>query len=261
MDVGFSNTNVAAAERDVVSRDLAREDAARVLENFLGRYPSAKISAGATLPDLKQDVPAGLPSELLMRRPDLVAAQAAVYASARRADATRKELLPSFRLTAGGTSASGELTEMLIDPDEIVWNVATSLAQTIYQGGALRADARRALEQNEEQIRNFASLVLTALREVESALAAERSLLKQEYWISQQVQQSNLAEEQAERDYTEGLVGILELLEAQRRAVNGRVSQIVLRNQRLQNRIDLYLALGGDFKTEPEKLEVQSESE
>ncbi len=250
LDVQFSRNNIASAERDVVGREQARDEAARVLEGLLGRYPSAAVRAGTELPKLRKGVPAGLPSELLMRRPDLVSAAGAVRASAKRADAARKDLLPSFRLSAGGSTSSEELGEMLLDPEQIVWNAASSLAQTVYQGGALRAEARRALERNREALQNFAGEALRALREVESALAAERSLAQQEAFLEVELRQADLAEKQASRDYSEGIVGILEVLEAQRRAVQARNSMISLRNQRLQNRVDLHLALGGDFRTE-----------
>jgi outer membrane protein TolC len=250
LDVQFSRNNVASAERDLVGRNLSRDNSARALEVLLGRYPSGAMRTGKELPTLKSSVPAGLPSDLLMRRPDIVAAAAAVEASAKRANAARKDLLPSFRLTAGGSTSSPELGEMLIDPEKIVWNAATSIAQPVFEGGSLRAQARRALAQNEESIRSFAATVLRALREVESALAAERSLAQQEAFLAVELRQANLAEKQALRDYSEGIVQILSVLEAQRRAVAARNSMIALRNQRLQNRVDLHLALGGDFKTE-----------
>ena len=81
-------------------------------------------------------------------------------------------------------------------------------------------------------------------------LAADRSLAKQEDFLASELEQAALAEKQAERDYSEGInPNILSVLEAQRRANNARASMIRLRNQRLQNRIDLHLALGGDFET------------
>jgi multidrug efflux system outer membrane protein len=261
LDVQFSRNNVAQAERALISTQLSRDDAARQLEILLGRYPSAELGAkdksrnedqlelARAFPDLPKDVPSGLPSELLMRRPDLVAFAAEVRASASRADASRKNLLPSIRLNGGGSTSSDSLNQMLTDPDYIVWSIASSLTQTVFQGGALSAQARLALERNEISIRNLAEAALQAFREVESALATERSLAAQEAFLDTELKQATLAEQQSARDYSEGIVGILEILEAQRRAVNARRSMISLHNQRLQNRIDLHLALGGDFGT------------
>ncbi|MEM0897078.1 MAG: efflux transporter outer membrane subunit [Verrucomicrobiota bacterium] len=249
LSVQFSRSNVASAERALIRARLDRDEAARSLEILLGRYPSAEVEGRADLPGLPGAIPVGLPSELLWRRPDLVAAEADLRASARRADAARKDLLPSLSLNAGGATTSDALSRILLDPEYIVWTVASSLVQQVYQGGEPVAAAREALANNEVAVRTFAELALLAFQEVESALAAERSLAEQEVFLEMELRQANLAEAQAEREYSEGLVGILELLEAQRRAVSARTDMISLRNQRLSNRVDLHLALGGDFST------------
>ena len=121
--------------------------------------------------------------------------------------------------------------------------------QQVYQGGEPIAAAREALANNKVAIHTFAELALVAFQEVESGLATERSLAEQEVFLEVELKQANLALAQAEREYSEGLVGILELLEAQRRAVRARTDMIELRNLRLRNRVDLHLALGGDFET------------
>ncbi|MGI9239229.1 MAG: TolC family protein, partial [Verrucomicrobiales bacterium] len=248
--------NVASAQRALVRQRLLRDETARTLEVLLGRYPSAELQSGDKLPTLSKDIPAGLPSELLWRRPDLVAAGADLKASARRASAARKDMLPAIALTGRASTSSIELSDVLLDPEFIVWNAAASLAQTIYRGGAPSAEARRALANNEAALRRFASIALRAFREVESSLATERSLVDQEKYLAVELRQASLAEKQSAREYSEGIVGILEILEAQRRAVDARSSMISLRNQRLQNRIDLHLALGGDFATPPPEPET-----
>ncbi|MFT5123397.1 MAG: multidrug efflux system outer membrane protein [Candidatus Omnitrophota bacterium] len=249
LNVQFGRTNVASAERSLVRARFNRDEAARALEVLIGHYPAAEMEGRSELPELPIEVPAGLPAELLMRRPDLASAAASLSASAYRADAADKELLPSVRFTGGVSSADDSLGRMLVDPETFVWNIASSLSHTIYQGGAPSAAARRALAENEVAIRSFADQALRAFREVESAMALERSLAEQEAFLKVEQTQANLAEAQAARDYSEGLVDIISLLEAQRRAVNARNDMIALRNQRLQNRVDLHLALGGDFDT------------
>jgi len=251
LDVNFGRNQVASAERSLISRQLARDEAKRSLELLMGRYPATAIAGHDQLPTLHRAVPAGLPSELLMRRPDLVAAAADLRASAERASAARKRLLPSIDLSASGatTIPSLELANLIKDPSAITRSVAASVTEPVYRGGSLRAQARRALALNEAAIATFSGLALRAFREVESALATEHSLAAQERFLETELQQANLAETQAYRDYSEGIVGILSVLEAQRRAFNARNSMIALRNGRIQNRIDLYLALGGDFQT------------
>lgn len=251
LDVLFGRSQVASAERSLNVRELQRDEVRRSLEILLGRYPAASIEGRDRLPTLSETVPAGLPSELLMRRPDLIAAAADLRASAERADAARKNLLPSIRLSGGGSTVSDKLKDLLSDPTAIAWNVAASISQPIYEGGALTAQARQALARNEAAIESFASIALLAFREVESALDTEQSLAEREPFLENELSQSDLAETLAYRDYADGTVGILSVLEAQRRAFNARSSMISFRNARLQNRINLHLALGGDFEILP----------
>ena len=138
-----------------------------------------------------------------------------------------------------------------LDPAYLTWSIASSLAQTVYRGGAPSAQARAALERNKATIQDYVQSVLRAFREVESALQTDRSLLEQESFLLIEVRQAGLAQAASERDLGLGIEGssVLEILEAQRRAVNARGSLIRLRNQRIQNRLDLHLALGGDFET------------
>lgn len=250
VDVQFARNNVASAERSLRVRRLNRDNAARALEIFLGRYPSASVASSNELPALSGNVPAGLPSALLSRRPDLQAAAADLYASAQRAEASRKDLLPGLRLT-GGASNGADSIRRAFDPNFLLYSIASSLSRTIYQGGALSARARAALEQNKAEIYDYSRIALLAFREVESALAADLSLAEQQVFLEKEVQQTQLAEKRALSDITLGIDGasFLEYLEAQRRSENAGISLIRLKNDRLQNRIDLHLALGGDYTT------------
>ncbi|MCH7225299.1 efflux transporter outer membrane subunit [Haloferula sp. A504] len=250
LDVQFGRTNVAAAKRAVASTRLVRDEAARTLETLTGSYPSGRTRAGSDLPKLSREVPSGIPADLLERRPDLAVARADVYASARRADAARKSLLPSLALTGSGGTPTSRFSDFL-NPDWLVASIAASLAQNLYSGGELTAEARAALERNQAAVHDYRQVALEAFREVESALAAEVSLAEQELYLRREVEQAALAEEQSTRDYADGIEGsdILDVLEAQRRANNARSSLIRLRSDRLRNRIDLHLALGGDFST------------
>lgn len=249
LDIQFGRNNVASAKRSLESQLLAREEAARSLELLLGRYPLGTIPSDTELPRLPDSMPAGLPLELLERRPDLRAAKARLLASMDRADAARLNLLPSLSITAGSSNSSPSFTR-LFDLDELVHSLSGRLGQALFRGGALEADARTALERNRAEIHRYAQTLLEAFREVESALAADRSLARQKRFLDEQLKQAVLAERQSERDYTEGVnPNILSVLEAQRRANNARLSLLVLRNQRIRNRIDLHLALGGDFAT------------
>ncbi len=250
LDLQLSRNNVYNEERTLQGRLRNRDDAKRNLEILLGRYPKAAMNAPSDLPDFRKNIPAGLPSDLLNRRPDLVRAQQRLIASFHRAVAAQKNLLPAIRLTGSSGTRSPQLSDLL-NIDHLVSSISGSLTQSIFEGGALREEARAEVAKNRAAIYDYANVALAAFREVESRLAAEDYLAKEEEFQRKSLRQAVLAEKQAGRDYAEGVRGtdILNLLEAQRRASNARDSLIVIRNQRIQNRISLHLALGGDFKT------------
>ena len=251
LSVLFAKNNLVSADRSVLSRQLALDEAKRTLELLLGRYPAAEIEARDRLPDLPATIPAGLPSELLMRRPDLVAAAEDLLASARRARAARKELLPAINLSGNLRGSDESLADLLVDPARIAFNLAESLSQPVFRGGRLQAQARQAFLRNRVRAESFVATALQAYREVESALDRDSSLAAQQEFLEVELAHADVAEAQANREFSEGVITFIQVLEAQRRAVNARNAMISLRNQRIQNRIVLHLALGGDFSTLP----------
>lgn len=251
LDIQFARTNVSSAERSLETSRQNREDAARGLEVLQGRYPGGESRAAKDLPDLPGEVPAGIPADVVERRPDLAAARARLFASAKRADSARKNLLPDFSLN-GSASTAGPRFSDLLSADFLVSSITASVDQLIFDGGVTAANARAAVANNEQLVEDYAQLALEAFREVETTLSADRSLAKQEVFLKSEVEAATIAERQAERDYSEGInPNILSVLEAQRRATDARAALIRLKNERLQNRFDLHLALGGDFQTEP----------
>lgn len=249
LDIQFARTNVSSAQRGLEARLQDRENAARALEVLQGRYPGGQTRGASKLPNLPSAVPAGIPAEMIERRPDLAAARARLFASAKRTDAARKSLLPDLSITGSGGTAGARLSDLL-RPDFLISSITGRVDQFLFDGGGRAALSRAALARNERLVNEYAQLALEAFREVEATLSADRSLAVQEKFLTEEVAQATLAEKQSERDYAEGVnPNILSVLEAQRRANNARAAIIRLRNARLQNRFDLHLALGGDFAT------------
>ncbi|MFK7851618.1 MAG: efflux transporter outer membrane subunit, partial [Akkermansiaceae bacterium] len=231
LDIQFARTNVSSAQRALEATKLDREEAARTLEVLQGRYPTGRTAGARDLPKMKSSVPAGIPATMVERRPDLAAARARLLASANRADAARKNLLPDLSLT-GSSGSSGARVGDLLKPDFLINSITANLSQFLYDGGEREAQARAALARNERLVYQYSQLALEAFREVEATLAADRSLRIQEKFLEEEVKQASLAEKQAERNYAEGVnPNILSVLEAQRRATNARASIIRLRNR------------------------------
>jgi outer membrane protein, multidrug efflux system len=251
LDVRLERANLAGAEAELEGTLIVRERRVRSLEVLLGRYPKGELAIATALPDIETAVPAGLPAEILARRPDVRSVAYRLAASDQRFTAARKNRLPGIALTASGGVTSGELGNLL-DFDAIIWSIAADLAAPVFQGGRLQAERDLAGAENQEVLADYAQVVLVAFREVETALSAERILASQEAALEVASRESVEAEALALERYRAGLVDIITWLEARRRAFNARSALLGISNARLQNRIALYLALGGGFETEAE---------
>lgn len=246
LDVSLSRADLARAESTVQQRMATADQTRRTLETLLGGYPAGTERGMGGLPSLRRGIPAGLPSEMLIRRPDLRASERRVYAALASESAAKKTLLPSLRLTAQAGRTSQRI-EQLIRPESAIWNIGTQAAQTLFQGGRLKAGIDLERARYDESLQTYAGNVLTAFREVETALAAEQFLLQQEAALERASTEAERAEQLALSQYEKGLSEVLTLLDARQRAFDSRSTLTSVRAQRLRNRAALHLALGGEF--------------
>lgn len=249
LEVRQIRTQQAFAESDIGIRSRLLDQAARALETLLGRYPEASLSINQTLPSLPQSIPVGIPADLLSRRPDLIVAERKLAASAQELVATRKDLLPKISLTASGGSSSQDFNNLL-DSNFSIWSLGGNLTQPIFQGGRILANIERSKALREQAIANYRATALQAFLEVESTLAAERYLQQEQAQLLLASNEAEATEALAWQRYRDGTADFLNVLNSQRSAVAARSRLISLRNLLLQNRIDLYLALGGPFENE-----------
>jgi len=246
LDVRLERANLAGAQAKFQSRRVDLERARRSLEVLLGRYPAGLIALPDQMPTLHANVPAGLPADLLARRPDIRAAYLRIESSTKRQQAASKAHLPSLRLTSAGGLSSSELRS-LMNFDSLLWSLAMSIASPIIDAGRIDAQVDLQAARADQQLASYAKVVLQAFSEVENALAIEGLLLERERALTISAEESGLAAELALERYTKGLVDIVTWLEARRRAFDAHSALITVSNQRLQNRVALFLALGGDF--------------
>jgi len=249
LDLRLALSNEAGAEALLQRRQRQLDGALRQLEILLARYPSAALlerypSAG--LPDLAAPVPAGLPAEIVSRRPDLVAAERRLMANDQQLLAARRALYPRLSLTGSGGSLALEIADLL-DGDFGVWTLAANLVQPIFEGGRLRAGVDAAAAGSDETFAQYVTAVLRAYGEVETALAAEAYLTARAGHLEEAATQLVAAQRIAEDRYREGLGGYLVVLESQTRALLAQSELLVVRRELLENRVDLHLALGGGF--------------
>lgn len=246
LDVRLSESNVATAESVLTQRKDHLQRIKRQIEVLLGRYPASRIALSESLPAISEPVPAGIPADIVRRRPDLISAEKRLTASHARLIESRRALYPRISLTGSGGTSSDELSNLL-DGDYSVWNLIGNLIQPLFQGGRLRAGVKLAQAREQEALARYAQSVLSAYAEVETSLATEKHLEQREKAVENAAEQATAARQLAQDRYAKGLTNLIEVLEAQRRSFDSQSQLLSLRRQRVDNRIDLYLALGGDF--------------
>ncbi len=246
LDLRLIVSNYEAARASESSRQNQLDQQKRRLELLAGRYPAASITATGNIPDLSGDVPVGLPVNLLERRPDLQAAKARLYSAGYNSQAADKALLPAFSITASGNNSSQGFSDIL-QLDNIFWNVLGNLTQPIFQGGKLRYSAKASKKLFEAEQQVYARTLLTAFKEVEDALSSERALKEQVIYTAKAAENAIAAENVALDQYGRGLIKISVLLQSQRQSLAQQSQLLSIKKQRINNRIALHLALGGDF--------------
>lgn len=243
----LAQTELATSRATLALWRGERERALRQIELLVGRYPSGRSFTTAGLPGPPPPPPAGLPSELLCRRPDILAAERRFAAAGKRAAAAHLARYPSFSLTGSKGTTTDSLHEVL-DSSAGVWSLAGGVVQPILSGGRLREEERLAQTDERIALGELQQAVLRAFGEVEQALVAEKFFAEREAAAREAAQHAAAAAEAAVTDFADGAVDALTLLEAQDRKVQTAFQLAELRRRRLDNRVNLHLALGGDFE-------------
>lgn len=241
-DLSAANVDLAQAAIDQDQRALA--EAQRALELLVGDYPAAEVEAAERLPNLPPVPPTGVPAELLERRPDVLAAEERVNAAFYNVKQAQAARLPSLTLSASGGT--------LLDPEELFWSIAADLFGPVFTGGRLEAQVDAASAQQRQAIGRYASVALQAFREVENALSGERYLAQREAHLDQASDRLRDASEAAQNRYQQGLLTIIDLQQVRRQDFQTRAQLVGVRFERLRQRLDLFLALGGSVTPAPD---------
>ncbi|RAU21161.1 RND transporter [Paramagnetospirillum kuznetsovii] len=239
---------LAQGEATIPPLSLQRERAFNKIATLLGRAPSRLTLTGKTLNDLKiPEVVPGLPSDLLLRRPDIKKAEANLIAANANVGVARAKMLPSFTLT-GGRGWASQVLDYIASPASIYWTVAGSLAATVFDNGKTEADIAYAKARFEELLETYQQAILASLRDVEDALASIR--LEGELEVAQK--EVLLASLDAYRLSSEafrlGMVDYLNVLETQRTRFQAEDAKVQSRFGRMSAVVALYKALGGGME-------------
>ena len=241
----------AGTYRDALRQlELAREQAIRALEILLGRYPAAAAITAPQLAGFPGEIPTGLPSELLERRPDVVAAERRIAVAFNRVHEARAARLPAIALTSSVSSISSDLF-LLKDHDNPVWSVGANLLMPLFRGGALKTQVEIRTAEQKQAVAEYAAVGLRAFGEVENALSAEIAAREREQILTQTLSDNRQALAVVETQFEVGSTD-LRFVEQRQLALNATQSALirVQTEQRVQ-RVNLHLALGGSFEPSP----------
>lgn len=247
-DVAQLQADVTATRDAQRQARLAVEQSRRALEALLGRYPAAQLEAAQAFSEVPLDVPAGLPSQLLERRPDIVAAERRVAAAFGNVTVAKAARLPRLSLTAGVNSISSDLF-VLQDRDNPIWSAGASIFGPIFDGGALAAqvDAREA--ERKEAVARYAQTAQAAFAEVEGALSNGVALAERRGILAAQAQSQEQSLKLAGERLRVGQGDLRAVLQQQLALYGVRKSQLRIDAQQRIERVNLLLALGGGLES------------
>jgi NodT family efflux transporter outer membrane factor (OMF) lipoprotein len=245
-NIALAKADLASVQDSLVSSEAGLRDAARSLEILLGRYPSAELNVDNKLPVIPKALPAGTPSQLLERRPDLIAAERKVAAAFNNVDVAKAAKLPSLSLSSniGGTSTA--LSDVL-NPTNLAWQAIGSLAAPLYTGGRLDAQVDAATAEQQAAVAGYAQAALNAFGDVERALDQGTVLKKRIDALTTVLNESEDALKVANLQFDEGEISLLDVLTIQQRVFSARSNLLSVKRASLAQFVDLNLALGGSW--------------
>ncbi|MCW8998969.1 MAG: efflux transporter outer membrane subunit, partial [Kangiellaceae bacterium] len=246
-DVALAKSDLATTQEQLVQIESSEKEALRALEVLMGVYPEGKLEIRSNLPVLPGLPPPGVPSQVLERRPDLIASERRVAAAFNVEDQAKAATLPQLSLTASISGASNALSN-ITDTENVAWQLANNLLAPLFDGGMREAQLEVSTVERKQAIAAYVQSALNAFNEVETNLELATSLNKRNQLLTEAYNQAEKAHKIAELRYKEGEIALVDLLAIQQRVLSSRSGLESVRRLGLEQRVNLYLALGGDWK-------------
>jgi NodT family efflux transporter outer membrane factor (OMF) lipoprotein len=247
LDLSEQQATVAQQQSTLPGLIESEREARYALAILLGRAPEgfdvqAQNLDGIVSPAMQP----GLPSDSLLRRPDVAEAEATLYAAHANVDAARAAFFPQIGLTGSGGFASAALNG-LTNPSAFVWTFGVSLLQSIFDGGKLKAQDDLALAQQQQQIAAYRLAVFNAFSDVETQLGQSSADTDQLAALTEEVRADGEAFRISELQYREGTIDTLALLTNQQNLFNAENLLVQTQLARLEAEVGIYRALGGGW--------------
>ena len=244
--VDFARAQLAQSRAQLAQMKDSYLQIVRGLEVLLGRYPAGELKVATTLATLPPPVPAGLPSQLLERRPDVLAAQHTFNAAFHLVQSAKAARLPTFALTGAGGYLTNEIyQELKFRP--WVWTAAGSMLAPLYTGGYLQAQVKIANQDQNAALAFYGQTLLQAFDDVEVTLTNERYLKEQKQQANEALTSIQDALTLGKVKYAIGQTDSSPVLQLENGVLGTQTADTYIQYELIANRISLYLALGGQF--------------
>lgn len=244
VEVVLAESDVASAQDNVVAVTATRTSNAIALQILLGRYPDAQIEISDAFPAIQENIGIGTQIELILRRPDILAAEYDVLSAFSATRALEERRWPALNLTTGISTAASNPSSIL-DPVSLSYSIGASLANSLFDGGLTRArlDAANAAER--QALALYGDAVLSGYQEVEVILQNLTALSQRLGYTETRATAARETLELAEIQYRAGDIDLLDVLTFRQRSFQADSTLLSIQQQLLDTRIALYLALGG----------------
>lgn len=247
MDVARARTELELARNDLAALERQRGNAENALAVICGEIPSNfHLAKTSTMPALPH-VPAGLPSTLLQRRPDIRAAEQKMRQANAQIGVSKAAFFPTFSVNGtGGLESIG--TFGFYDQRSRIMTIGPSMSLPIFQGGRLRANLRSARASYEDTLAGYKQAILVALQEVEDSMLDASAYLKQAKSLDAAIAAAQETQRLAELRYQKGLASYFEVVDANRTVLSAKLLAAQVEGQRLMAGVAMLKALGGGWK-------------
>ena len=251
LDVARAQTELATTEAELAEAKRRRIDFENAIAILVGQTPSsftlAKYeNADTAWPAAPPAIPADLPSKLLERRPDIAEAERLLAADNARIGIAKAAFFPALRLTGSGGYMSADV-DSLFNWESRFWSIGPSISLPIFAGGRNVANLRRSRARFEESVARYRQRVLIAFGEVENALAGIQLLAEQAAAQDRAVTSARLARDLAMASFSAGLSNFLDVIDADRAALQSHRAMVLVTSQRYVAAVQLIKALGGGW--------------
>ena len=245
-DVAQIKSRTASAEDALYTAQQARAQTIRAIEVVTSHYPAGRFDVRRSFPRQPRSVPAGMPAQILERRPDLIGSERRFAAAFHRVNEARTARLPRFVLSATSGLGTAQL-DGVGTLNAVLWTFAAGVTQPIFLGGELQAAVDLRTAEQKAAAASYVGHALRAFGEVEDALANDYYLRQRENALGDAVSSSAQAMNLGGKQLDQGQIDMFTILRLTGENLAAKVQLTQIRASRLRERVNLYLALGGDF--------------